>query len=83
MIVSVLLLMAVQGLWAWDGSGTIADPYLIKSSADWKQLLHIQEGSRDYGKLDEAQSVLVEPVATGSLYVEVGDENADKPACSS
>jgi hypothetical protein len=30
--------MMVQGVLAWDGRGTSTDPYLIKSSADWKQL---------------------------------------------
>lgn len=33
-----LLLLTAQGVWAWDGSGTSTDPYLIKTSADWEQL---------------------------------------------
>ena len=33
-----LLCTIVQGVWAWDGSGTSTDPYKIKNSADWKQL---------------------------------------------
>ena len=32
-----LLLITVQYMWAWDGSGTQADPYKIKSSADWQE----------------------------------------------
>lgn len=28
-----LLCLLVQSAWAWNGSGTSADPYLIKSSA--------------------------------------------------
>ena len=35
---ALLLTAVTQGAWAWDGSGTSADPYLIKTSADWKQL---------------------------------------------
>ena len=31
-----LLCTIVQGVWAWDGSGTSTDPYKIKNSADWK-----------------------------------------------
>ena len=27
----------VQGAWAWEGSGTSTDPYLIKTSDDWKE----------------------------------------------
>ena len=34
----VLLCTVVQVAWAWDGSGTQADPYLIKDNADWRQL---------------------------------------------
>ena len=33
-----LLCAVAQGAWGWDGSGTSADPYLIRTSADWKQL---------------------------------------------
>ncbi|MBR7018985.1 MAG: hypothetical protein IKH99_09130, partial [Prevotella sp.] len=35
-----LLLIATQCAWAadWDGSGTAADPYLIKNEFDWWQL---------------------------------------------
>lgn len=32
-----LLLITVQYMWAWEGSGTQADPYKIKSSADWQE----------------------------------------------
>jgi len=38
MMLLILLCTMVQMAWAWDGSGTSADPYLIKTSADWKQL---------------------------------------------
>jgi hypothetical protein len=33
-----ILCSIVQGAWAWDGEGTSANPYKIRSSADWKQL---------------------------------------------
>ena len=32
-----LLLMAVQGVWAWAGEGTSTNPYLIQNLTDWKQ----------------------------------------------
>ena len=32
------LLLLSQGIRAWDGSGTQADPYLIQTTDDWKQL---------------------------------------------
>ena len=40
LILFTLLLIATQGVWAadWDGSGTAADPYLIKNVLDWYQL---------------------------------------------
>ena len=38
LLMNVLLCMAVQAAWAWDGSGTPTDPYLIKDNADWRQL---------------------------------------------
>ena len=43
-----LLFAIVQMAWAWDGSGTSADPYLIKSSADWKQLADDVRGGNSY-----------------------------------
>ena len=33
-----LLFMLVQGVYAWDGSGTTANPYLIRNSADWQTM---------------------------------------------
>ena len=33
-----LLCAVAQGTWAWSGSGTQADPYLITSTADWNTL---------------------------------------------
>ena len=38
LLMIALLCTIVQGVWAWDGSGTSTDPYKIKNSADWKQL---------------------------------------------
>ena len=32
------VLVCAMGAWAWTGSGTAADPYLIASVADWKTL---------------------------------------------
>ena len=43
-----LLCSFAQGAFAWDGSGTSADPYLIKNSADWKQLADDVVGGNSY-----------------------------------
>ena len=43
-----LLCTVVQWTWAWDGSGTSTDPYLIKNSADWKQLADDVNGGNSY-----------------------------------
>lgn len=49
-----ILLAIAQQAWAWDGSGTSADPYLIKTSADWKQLANDVGGGNSYsGKFFE------------------------------
>lgn len=37
-ILITLLLFMVQGAWAWEGSGTSSDPYLIQDLQDWKAL---------------------------------------------
>ena len=43
-----LLLITVQYMWAWDGSGTQTDPYKIKNHADWKQLADDVLGGNSY-----------------------------------
>ncbi|KWW24139.1 MAG: fibronectin type III domain-containing protein, partial [bacterium F082] len=49
-----LLCAVAQGAWGWDGSGTSADPYLIRTSADWKQLADDVSGGNSYsGKFFE------------------------------
>lgn len=56
-LVFTLLLTTVTGVWAWDGSGTSADPYQIKNSADWKQLADDVIGGESYsGKFFEMTS---------------------------
>ena len=35
---TVFLLLLGQTAWAWEGSGTSTDPYLIQSLDDWKSL---------------------------------------------
>ena len=37
-LIIALLCAVVQGAWAWSGSGTQADPYLITSLSDWNKL---------------------------------------------
>ena len=38
LFVLALLGMVAQGAWAWEGSGTQNDPYLIQNLQDWKAL---------------------------------------------
>ena len=45
------LTMVTQGTWAWDGSGTSTDPYLINNSADWRQLADDVSGGNSYSGL--------------------------------
>ena len=54
-IIAIASLLALaQGAWAWDGSGTSTDPYIIKSSIDWKQLADDVNGGNSYsGKFFE------------------------------
>lgn len=47
-LIFIMLLTTVAGAWAWDGSGTSTDPYLIKNSADWKQLADDVIGGNSY-----------------------------------
>lgn len=51
MMLLILLCTMVQMAWAWEGSGTSADPYLIKTSADWKQLADDVSGGNSYSGL--------------------------------
>ena len=37
-LILALLLFTVQGAWAWWGTGTSSDPYLIQDLQDWKAL---------------------------------------------
>lgn len=46
-----LLCLVVQGAWAWNGSGTSADPYKIQTSADWKQLSNEVLGGNGFSGL--------------------------------
>ena len=48
LLIFALLLTTVAGVWAWDGEGTSANPYLIKSSADWKQLANDVRNGNSY-----------------------------------
>ena len=44
-----LLLMAVQGVWAWEGSGTSTDPYLIQNLDEWKSLSYDLAHQKSHG----------------------------------
>ena len=48
-IIALVLACAVaHRAWAWDGSGTTTDPYLINSTADWQQLAEDVTGGETY-----------------------------------
>ena len=38
LLMMLTLLVCTTAAWAWDGSGTSADPYLIKFATDWNTL---------------------------------------------
>ena len=47
-LIIVLLCAVVQGAWAWEGSGTQADPYQISSAEDWNALATNVDGGESY-----------------------------------
>ena len=47
-IFALLLTMVTQGAWAWDGSGTAQDPYLIKTRDDWAALVESVSAGNTY-----------------------------------
>ena len=52
-----LLCTIAQVAWAWDGSGTQSEPFLVKTSADWKQLADDVSGGNSYsGKFFEMKA---------------------------
>ena len=65
-----LLLTAAVGAYAWDGSGTADDPYLIKSSTDWQSLSAGVEGGNNYkGKVFRlTQDLDIGSVSVGTMY---------------
>ena len=73
-LMMALICTSVQGVWAWDGSGTATDPYLINSTDDWRQLANDVSGGETYsGKVFR---MTVDIDADG---VSVGGE--EKPFC--
>jgi len=48
LVTMALLIIVAAGAWAWDGSGTQTDPYLIQNRADWKQLADDVSGGKSY-----------------------------------
>ena len=88
-----LLCAIAQVAWAWDGDGTSADPYQIKSSADWKQLADDVNGGNSYsGKYFEmtadidAEGISVgneskpfSGIFSGGMYTLTYDRGGAKP----
>ena len=64
----VFLLTHTAPVWAWDGSGTTADPYQIRNSADWKTL---------------ATEVSAGNVADGTAFLLMGDISITDPVGTS
>lgn len=91
-----LLCSIVQGAWAWDGSGTSTDPYLISNSADWKQLAdEVSAGNSYSGKYFEMTADIdAEGISVGSeskpfsgtfsggMYTLTYDRGGTKPTVS-
>ena len=59
-----LLFTLVQGIYAWEGSGTAQNPYLIRNSADWQTLA---------AKVDSGK------VADGTAFKLLGDITIKTP----
>ena len=45
---TLLLAFVTQSAWAWSGSGTSSDPYLITSTSDWNTLATNVNGGNNY-----------------------------------
>ena len=51
LLLLALLCTVVQGAWAWEGSGTEADPWLIKTTADLGEIAtNVNSGAMTYAK---------------------------------
>ncbi len=48
LLMMLALLVCTTTAWAWDGSGTSVDPYLIKFATDWNTLATNVEGGNTY-----------------------------------
>ena len=53
-LMTALFCAIFQGTWAWDGSGTQTDPYLINDNADWRELAQqVSNGNAFNGRFFE------------------------------
>ena len=69
-----LLCAVVQGAWAWEGSGTESDPYLIKRNVDWWDLdANVRKGNNYKDQFFRLANDL------DTEGIQVGTE--DKPFC--
>lgn len=60
-IFALLLTIVTQGAWAWDGSGTAEDPYLIKNRDDWAALVEsVSAGNTYHGKYFAQEGINVD-----------------------
>ena len=66
----VLLLAMMQSVFAWDGSGTQQDPYVISNYLDWQEL----SGSVENGNSHEGQVFrLIQDIYAGNVSVGTAD----------
>ena len=68
-IIIALLCTAVQGAWAWTGSGTESDPYQISTADDWITLCNnVNNNSSNYsGKFFKLMAdITVQETITGA-----------------
>ena len=49
LLMMLALLVCTTTAWAWDGSGTSVDPYLIKSESDWNTFVNSSSTGITYG----------------------------------
>ena len=82
---AILILLALLTFtpmaWAWNGTGTEADPYQISSTADWNTLAtNVNNGSQTYsGKyfILMADITVTETISSGTPATMVGTSDSN------
>ncbi len=70
LLIAALMTCFTSTAWAWSGSGTSSDPYLITNATDWNTLASNSSSDNYSGKYFKLTGDITvsEMVGTGSLY---------------